>query len=139
MKHERVAEDGVTRVSREIHDAERHALYLGLALDESLDPLALIAHPASQSYKPGVPTVDVLTLPAVVPFAVANAGEIRVSVYNVTGQEVAVLASGVHEAGFHQVRWNGRDLSGRSVSSGVYLVRMVADGFSAVRKVLLLK
>jgi len=74
-----------------------------------------------------------------VPFALPEGGDVRLSVYNVLGQEVAVLVSGRLEAGYHRVVWDGRDLRGRAVSSGIYFVRMVTDGFSDVRKMLLLK
>ena len=58
---------------------------------------------------------------------------------NILGQEIAVLASGYKEAGFHRISWNGQDALGRPTSSGIYFVRMVAGDFRAVRKMLLLK
>ncbi len=75
----------------------------------------------------------------IVPFALPQAGEVRVAVYNILGQEVTLLIQGHREAGFHRVVWNGKDLFGRSLASGVYFVQMTADGFSGVRKMLLLK
>ena len=75
----------------------------------------------------------------VVPFALPVSGEIRVAIYNVLGQEVAVLVDGYRAAGFHRLIWNGQDAHGRPTSSGIYFVRLVADDFSSVRKMLLLK
>jgi hypothetical protein len=75
----------------------------------------------------------------VVPFALPVSGDIRVAVYNVLGQEVVVLADGYRAAGFHRLIWNGQDALGRPTSSGIYFVRMVANDFSSVRKMLLLK
>lgn len=75
----------------------------------------------------------------VVPFALPQAGEIHIGVYNVLGQEIAVLIEGYKGAGFHRVVWNGKDLVGRKVSTGVYFVRMVTDRFIDVRKMMLLK
>jgi len=60
-------------------------------------------------------------------------------VYNLTGQEVATLCDGQMSAGVHTVEWNGRDNSGREVSTGVYLYRLQADDFVAVKKMMLLK
>lgn len=60
-------------------------------------------------------------------------------VYNLTGQEVATLFDGQMSAGVHTVKWNGRDNSGREVSTGVYLYRLQADDFVAVKKMMLLK
>ena len=65
----------------------------------------------------------------VVRYALPWAGEIRLTVYNLLGQEIAVLASGARAAGEHAVRWEGRDGRGRPVASGVYLYRLEAvDG-----------
>ena len=59
--------------------------------------------------------------------------------HNLLGQEIAVLASGRLEAGFHSVTWNGNDAAGNAMSTGIYFVRMVANGFTDVNKVMLLK
>ena len=75
----------------------------------------------------------------VVPFAIPETGDVRVAVYNLLGQEIAVLASGRLEAGFHRVTWNGNDTSGRAMSTGIYFVKIIANGFADVNKMLLLK
>ena len=75
----------------------------------------------------------------VVPFALPEAGELRLSIYNILGQEVKVLAGGPYEAGFYKVNWDGKDTSGHSLASGIYMVQMVTKGFTDVRKMLLMK
>ena len=55
-----------------------------------------------------------------VPFTVAAAGPVRISVYNLMGQSIRVLADGWVEAGLHQVRWDGRTAAGAEAASGVY-------------------
>jgi flagellar hook assembly protein FlgD len=45
---------------------------------------------------------------------------------------------GIGRAGANAVRWNGRDDQGRKASPGVYYYRLVSDGRSASRKVVLL-
>ena len=72
-------------------------------------------------------------------YQVPEAGRVRLVVYNILGQRVRTLADGLVSAGFHSVAWDGRDDSGRPVSSGIYLYRMEATGFSGVRKMLLVK
>ncbi|NQT34824.1 T9SS type A sorting domain-containing protein [bacterium] len=57
---------------------------------------------------------------------------ISICVYDVTGRIVAVLVDAEHKAGRHTITWDGGD-----VSSGVYLFRMDATGFSFTRKVIL--
>jgi hypothetical protein len=61
-------------------------------------------------------------------------GQVRLSVHDALGREVAVLADGVMPAGRHSVTWDARNQA-----SGVYLVRMSAAGGSFVRKVVLVK
>lgn len=75
----------------------------------------------------------------VIPFALPASGAARIAVYNLVGQEIAVLIDDHLAAGRHTVRWNGRDDLGRTASSGVYFVRMVAGSETAVRKVVLMK
>ena len=55
-----------------------------------------------------------------VPFTVADAGPVQISVYNLMGQSIRVLADGWVEAGLHQVRWDGRTAAGVEAASGVY-------------------
>ena len=59
--------------------------------------------------------------------------------YNITGQRITTLVSGRLEAGSHTVVWNGRDETGKTVSSGVYLYRVKAGEFVETKKMVLLK
>ncbi len=67
-------------------------------------------------------------------FTLPAAGEVRLEVFNVLGQQVAVLADGQYGAGTHHVTW---DASG--VSTGVYLYRLQAGEFRETKKMLLVK
>ncbi|MBI5019860.1 MAG: T9SS type A sorting domain-containing protein [Ignavibacteriales bacterium] len=66
--------------------------------------------------------------------AMPKAARLQVVVYNLLGQKVSTLVDEVKEAGYHTVEWNAS-----SVASGVYFIRMNADAFSAVRKIMLMK
>ena len=68
-----------------------------------------------------------------------EAGTVRLEVFSLTGQRVAVLHHGLQQAGFHQLRWDGRDDAGRSVASGLYLYRLVTDETVLTRKLMLLR
>lgn len=74
-----------------------------------------------------------------IPFSLAEAGRVTIRVYNVLGQEVAELVDEGLASGFHRIVWDGRDATGRGVSSGVYLIRLVSGKVSNTKKVLLLK
>jgi flagellar hook assembly protein FlgD len=64
---------------------------------------------------------------------------VRLCVYNLKGQKVAELFSGNLPAGEHRKVWNGRDYHGRSVSSGIYLIRLEAESATFTRKIMLMK
>jgi len=64
---------------------------------------------------------------------------VRLDVYNVVGQRVTTLVDGNQIAGYKSVSWDGRDENGCQVSSGVYLYRIQAGGFTQVRKMVLLR
>jgi hypothetical protein len=57
----------------------------------------------------------------------ANAGLIRVAIFDVTGRAVRRLASGPFSAGVQTLRWDGRDDAGLPVGAGNYVVRFESD------------
>ena len=59
---------------------------------------------------------------------------VMVVVYNLLGQEVAVLVDAAQDAGHHTVEWNAKE-----TPTGVYFYRLQAGSFSQVRRMLLLK
>lgn len=72
-------------------------------------------------------------------FALPAGAEVKLAVYNLSGQQVATLAEGRREAGTHELRWDGRDDRGRDLASGLYLCRLEAGRQTALRKLLLLR
>lgn len=72
-------------------------------------------------------------------FGLPTAGQVRLSIYNVLGQQVRTLVDEQMVAGHHEVTWNGRDDAGRAVSSGVYFYRLESNQFNQTRKMMLVK
>ncbi len=64
---------------------------------------------------------------------------VKLSVFNLLGQEIVTLVDRAFPAGSHEVIWNGRNNSGMPVASGVYFYRLETGSFTAVRKMVLLK
>lgn len=60
-------------------------------------------------------------------FSLPRQGRAKLSVVDVTGRTVRVLLDGEAPAGSREAVWDGRDSSGRPVSSGVYLVRLESE------------
>lgn len=74
-----------------------------------------------------------------VAFDMAAPGDVKISVYNVLGQNVIDLVDGYRDAGSYDVIWDGKDNSGTQVATGVYFYRINTEQFSETRKMLLLK
>lgn len=72
-------------------------------------------------------------------FHLPSAGWATLKIYNVLGQEVRTLLDGPSPAGVRQLVWDGRDASGRAVSSGVYVYTLSFGGHHTARKMLLIK
>ncbi len=65
---------------------------------------------------------------------------VRLTVFDVAGRLVrSLVPSEVLGAGRHEVVWNGRNESGRSVSAGLYFFRLEAGGFQATKRMTLVK
>lgn len=71
--------------------------------------------------------------------SIPRTSQVRLVIYNMLGQEVAVLINRELSAGIHQVEWNGIDYRGNSLASGTYIYRLVAEKFIATKKMVLLK
>ena len=75
----------------------------------------------------------------VIEYELPAASEVELIVYNQQGQRLAILVNGRRDAGFHMADWNGCDVSGRPVASGIYFYRIKAGNFVAVRKTMLVR
>jgi hypothetical protein len=62
---------------------------------------------------------------------------VSLTVYNLKGERVATLVDGEQEAGEHSVSFGPG--SGRSLAAGIYFYRFRAGGFSATRRMVLMK
>jgi hypothetical protein len=63
--------------------------------------------------------------------------EVSLEIFDVDGRLMRVLVSGTQPAGRHVATWDGRDDSGRPVSSGFYLYRLTGPEFEETRKMVL--
>ena len=65
--------------------------------------------------------------------------DVSIVIYDMKGSIVRTLVSDYQDAGLHQISWNGRNDSNSQVSSGMYLVRMDANGQTFQQAITLLK
>ena len=67
-------------------------------------------------------------------YSVPESGNIRLSVFNIVGEEVAVLVDGFSQAGFYEVTFDASNLS-----TGVYLYKLQSANSVQTKKMMLLK
>jgi hypothetical protein len=62
-----------------------------------------------------------------------ESSSVSVWVYDVLGREIAVISRRESAPGVFTVSWDGRNIAGNEVGSGMYLVSVTADGVSGKR------
>jgi hypothetical protein len=73
-------------------------------------------------------------------YALPEASQVRLEVFNVVGQVVSTLVDNHQNAGRYMVQWDATNDQGHSLSSGLYFYRLQAGGeFLEVKKMLLLQ
>jgi len=65
-------------------------------------------------------------------YTVPKSAEIRISIYDLMGREIAVLENNRKEAGVYNTVWDSKNFSGQTVSSGIYFYRIVAKSESGI-------
>jgi hypothetical protein len=79
-----------------------------------------------------------------IPYDLSEPGEVTLTIYNVRGVVVRELKLGHKPAGIYQSRsraihWDGRNMFGEKVATGVYFYTLTAGDFTATRKMLIRK
>jgi hypothetical protein len=64
---------------------------------------------------------------------------VRLEIFNVIGQHIAIIGEEEYAAGFHSIIWDGRDSAGGSAPSGIYFYKLTAGDFIEVKKMTLIK
>ncbi|MDD4308883.1 MAG: choice-of-anchor D domain-containing protein [Candidatus Cloacimonetes bacterium] len=72
-------------------------------------------------------------------YSLKEAGEVNIDIYNLKGQKVRSYNALHNAPGFFNVIWDGRDASGNSASSGVYMYRMSSGTYTSSKKMILAK
>ena len=57
-------------------------------------------------------------------YQLPEAGHVKLLIYNVVGQKIITLEDQNKQAGSYQIEWNGIDLSGNDVVSGIYFCHL---------------
>jgi hypothetical protein len=75
----------------------------------------------------------------VIQFELPRRSHVTIEIFNLLGEKVIDLVNEEYAAGSYQITWNGMSSTGQRVSTGTYFYRMVADGHSDTKKMILLK
>jgi hypothetical protein len=71
---------------------------------------------------------------AEITYTIPRPEQVSLRVFNILGQEVAVLVDGMQPAGTHKAHFDGSDLP-----SGIYICTLATDGYSGSKKLVLMK
>ncbi len=72
-------------------------------------------------------------------YALPTASSVKLSVYNMLGQEIKTLINEFQPAGKNSVAWDGKSNHGVDVPSGIYLYRIEAGNFVETKKMILIR
>jgi len=79
-----------------------------------------------------------------IPYKLSTNSDVKISIYNQTGQLVRTIDLGNREVGSYVTKdkaayWDGRDHTGENVASGMYFYTLQARRFSETRKMMIVK
>ncbi len=72
-------------------------------------------------------------------YAIPASNHVTIKIYNSLGQTVKTLVDQYMSAGTYQITWDGTNLNGVTVPSGVYFYQMQSSHFNVTKKMLLMK
>ena len=72
-------------------------------------------------------------------FAIGKKENVSLEVYDMTGRLVKTLISRAMPAGEYTVEWNGTDVAGKTVASGIYIYKLKTPAFQKSIKMVFLK
>ena len=73
----------------------------------------------------------------IIPYQLPAAGHVRLEVFNILGQRLAMLVDAEQSAGTYTAQWDGTDAAGRAVGAGVYIYRLRSGGMTESRRMVL--
>jgi hypothetical protein len=72
-------------------------------------------------------------------FDLPEVSDITLTIYNMLGQKVKIFNMQSTPAGYHAIKWNGKNDNNQSVSGGVYIYKLQSRQKMQMRKMILLK
>ena len=129
------AQEGITTELQVSHFCLNEASSGGLAFSVSIGAGAA-THPMDFSLSQNYP--NPFNPETEIGFTVPVACQVQLKIYNVAGQLVKIY-QGDYGAGVHSISWDGTNLKGEDVGSGIYFYRMEASNFVQQKKMVLMR
>lgn len=76
---------------------------------------------------------------SVIRFSLTKLSEVKLTIFNLLGEEIKTLVQGAHSPGVYEIIWNGEDDLGFSVASGIYFYRIIVNKEAITKKMLFQK
>lgn len=70
----------------------------------------------------------------IINYSLSKGGHVDLAVYDLLGRKVTTLTSEYHNPGEYSLEWNGTDVQGEMVASGVYLYKLNVNGAVLTRQ-----
>ena len=72
-------------------------------------------------------------------FGLPEDTHVKITIYSITGQKIITLAYGSYSKGYHELKWNGRNYAGASVSNGIYIYELKSGSSRLIKKMVFAK
>jgi hypothetical protein len=72
-------------------------------------------------------------------YTLHKAGDVNLTIYDLTGKKVRTLVNKYYAAGIHNVTWDGLNDNGNEVSSGTYIYQLAVNGLQFSKKMNLIR
>tara|TARA_B100000686_G_C16306193_1_gene720956 strand:- start:234 stop:716 length:483 start_codon:yes stop_codon:yes gene_type:complete len=68
-----------------------------------------------------------------------NLSDVKINVFDINGKLINTLVDASFTSGTYSVVWNGNDMSGNTVSAGIYMYNLTSGETSITNKMILIK
>jgi hypothetical protein len=72
-------------------------------------------------------------------YGLPKPGHVKITIYDILGHKVRELVDAQKSAGHHKALWDGKNMAGDAVSTGIYYYKIIAKDFNQIKKMLLIK
>ncbi len=131
-------EDGTYYYWLQNSDLDGHDYYYGPNSIYYSNPENSVPQPP-QTTKLGPVYPNPFNPQTLIPFELSDDGQVSLKIYNNRGQAVKSFELGFLASGHHQVNWDGFTDGGSPLPSGIYHIRMQAEGKSYKTRAVLMK